>query len=215
LRVNKIATNIPQTLAPFRLREDLADRTDAVFGLPVSMPLVLDLDGTLIAGDLLYMSFFSILRRNPLIVFPCVAWLLRGRAALKRQLALRNRIDWDRIKLNQEVVALAIRERAAGRRIVLATAADAVLAGQLASRLTFIDRVFASDGERNLKGANKAETLSRLFPAGFIYAGDSKADLRVWRRAEGIVLVNARRSVAKAAWALGRPVLELSGRVGP
>ena len=112
---------------------------------------MIDLDGTLIAGDLLYKSFFSILRKNPLIVFGCATWLMRGRAALKRQLALRNRIDWDRIKLHQDVVALAIREKAAGRGVVLATAADAVLAGQLASRLPFIDHVYASDGERNLR----------------------------------------------------------------
>ena len=63
----------------------IGDPTDAVFALPASMPLVLDLDGTLIAGDLLYKSFFSILRRNPLIVFGCAKWLLAGRAALKRQ----------------------------------------------------------------------------------------------------------------------------------
>src|SRR5882757_9428169 len=135
---------------------------DAVFALPVSMPLVLDLDGTLIAGDLLYKSFFSILRRNPLIVFGCAKWLLAGRAALKRQLALRNRIDWDRLALHQDLVTLAIREKAAGRTIILATAADAVLAGQLASRLGFIDEVYASDGERNLKGSTKADTLRRL-----------------------------------------------------
>jgi phosphoserine phosphatase len=190
------------------------DRTDAVFGLPVSMPLVLDLDGTLIAGDLLHKSFLSILRRNPLIVFWCAKWLLGGRAALKRQLALRSRIDWDRLKLHQDVLALAIREKTAGRTIVLATAADAVLAGQLASRLDFIDQVFASDGQRNLKGTAKAEMLSQLFPAGFIYAGDSKADLKVWRHARGIVLVNARKSVSDAARTLGRPMLELSGRVG-
>jgi len=176
------------------------------------MPLVLDLDGTLIAGDLLYKSFFSILRRNPFVVFQCAAWLLGGRAALKRQLALRNRIDWDRLQLHQDVLALAIREKAAGRTIVLATAADAVLAGQLASRLGFIDQVFASDGQRNLKGSAKAEMLRQLFPAGFIYAGDSKADLKVWRYASGIVLVNARRPVTEAARALGRPILELSGR---
>ena len=137
------------------------------------MPLVLDLDGTLIAGDLLYKSFVSILRRNPFVVFQCAAWLLRGRAALKRQLALRSRIDWDRLKLHQDVLALAIREKTAGRAIVLATAADAVLAEQLASRLGFIDQVFASDGQRNLKGSEKAEMLRQLFPAGFIYAGDS------------------------------------------
>ena len=189
-------------------------QAESLFGLPVSMPLVLDLDGTLIAGDLLYKSFVSILRRNPLIVFRCAIWLLRGRAALKRQLALRARIDWDRLQLHQDVVALAIREKSAGRAIMLATAADAVLAGQLASRLGFIDQVFASDGQRNLKGSAKAEMLSQLFPAGFIYAGDSAADLKVWRRARGVVLVNARRSVAEAARGWGKPILELSGRVG-
>jgi phosphoserine phosphatase len=196
----------------------LRERADTVLPLPVSMPLVLDLDGTLIAGDLLYKSFFSILRRNPLIVFSCAAWLLKGRAALKRQLALRNRIDWERLdwerlELHQDVLSLARNEKAAGRTIVLATAADAVLAGQLASRLGFIDQLYASDGERNLKGTTKAETLRRLFPKGFIYAGDSKADLAVWAHAAGIILVNPRKSVRDAALALGRPTLELSGRV--
>ena len=189
-------------------------RTESLFRLPVSMPLVLDLDGTLIAGDLLYKSFVSILRRNPFVVFQCATWLLRGRAALKRQLALRSRIDWDRLKLHQDVLALTIREKTAGRAIVLATAADAVLAGQLASRLGFIDQVLASDGQRNLKGSEKAAMLRQLFPSGFIYAGDSAADLKVWWHASGIVLVDARRSVTDAARALGRPMLELPGRVG-
>jgi phosphoserine phosphatase len=208
--MNKIVRTFPRTpeLVPPRAH------ADALFGLPVSMPLALDLDGTLIAGDLLHKSFVSILRRNPFVVFQCAAWLLRGRAALKRQLALRSRIDWDLVQLHQDVVALAIREKAVGRSVVLATAADAVLAEQLASRLGFIDRVLASDGQRNLKGSVKAEMLSRLFPAGFIYAGDSAADLSVWRQARGIVLVNAHRSVTEAARALGRPVLELPGRVG-
>jgi phosphoserine phosphatase len=147
-------------------------------------------------------------------VFGCAKWLLAGRPALKRQLALRNRIDWDRLALYQDVVALAIREKTRGRAIVLATAADAVLAERLAARLGFIDEVYASDGERNLKGSVKADTLRRLFPAGFIYAGDSAADLSVWQHASGIVLVNARKTVAQAARALGRPMLELAGRVG-
>src|SRR3954470_4256266 len=100
-------------------------RAESLFGLPVSMPLVLDLDGTLIAGDLLYKSFFSILRRNPMIIFSCAAWLFGGRAALKRQLAVGSRINWDRVRFHQDVVALAIREKTLGRTVVLATAADA------------------------------------------------------------------------------------------
>jgi phosphoserine phosphatase len=187
-----------------------AAAADTLLGLPISMPLVLDLDGTLIDGDLLYKSFASILRRNPLILLRCAGWLLQGRAALKRQLALRNRIDWDRLEFHQDVVALARREKAAGRTVVLATAADAMLAGRLASQLPFIDQVFASDGKRNLKGAAKAALLRQLFPAGFIYAGDSKSDLAVWAHASGIILVNTLRSVRNAALALGRPTLVLS-----
>ena len=206
--MTEIAINVAPQSEPHRQRTRAVDRTDAISALPLSMPLVLDLDGTLIAGDLL-----SILRCNPLIVFSCAGWLLRGRAALKRQLALRNRIDWDRLQLHQDVLDLAQREKTAGRTIVLATAADAVLAGQLASRLGLFDEVFASDGERNLKGFAKAELLRHTFPAGFIYAGDSKADLAVWARASGIVLVNARQPVRDAARAFAKPMLELSGRV--
>lgn len=211
--MTELALDISRSSEPHPANAPAAARSDARFPLPVSMPLVLDLDGTLIAGDLLYKSFCSILRRNPLIVFSCAAWLLKGRAALKRQLALRNRIDWERLALHQDVLAFARDEKSAGRTIVLATAADAVLAGQLASRLGFIDQIYASDGERNLKGAAKATTLGRLFPDGFIYAGDSKADLAVWARAAGVILVNPRKSVRDAALALGRPTLELSGRV--
>jgi phosphoserine phosphatase len=211
--VTEIAVGVAHMREAIRKHRQAADRAVATSALPLSMPLVLDLDGTLIAGDLLYKSFFSILRRNPLIVFSCAAWLLRGRAALKRELALRNRIDWERLALHRDVLDLARQEKAAGRTIVLATAADAVLAGQFAARLGFFDQMFASDGERNLKGSAKAELLSQTFPAGFIYAGDSKADLAVWARAAGIVLVNARQSVRNAARTLGKPMLELSGRV--
>src|SRR5437016_3268301 len=101
---------------------------DSAFSLPLSMPFVLDVDGTLIAGDLLYKSFFSALRLNLLVALPCVMWLLRGRCALKRELALRCHIDWDRLRFHQDVLALAIREKKAGRSVVIATAADRILA---------------------------------------------------------------------------------------
>jgi phosphoserine phosphatase len=185
----------------------------STFDLPLSMPLVVDLDGTLIAGDMFYKSLFAAILRNPFIVLPCIGWFCRGRAALKRELALRCRIDFDRLKLHQDVLALLLREKAAGRSVVLATAADALLAEQIAARLRVFDRVIASDGSRNLKGPAKAQALMQLFPGGFIYAGDSKDDLPVWQRARAIVVVNARKSVAAAARSLGPSTLELTGRI--
>ena len=39
--------------------------TNLLFDLPLTIPLVLDVDGTLISGDLLYKSFLSSAMRNP------------------------------------------------------------------------------------------------------------------------------------------------------
>ena len=196
-------------------RRDGLARPEArsTFDLPLAMPLVVDLDGTLIAGDMFYKSLFAALLRNPFILLPCISWLRRGRAALKRELALRCRIDFDRLKLHQDVLALLLREKAAGRSVVLATAADALLAEPIAARLRVFDLVIASDGSLNLKGLAKAQALTQLFPEGFIYAGDSKADLPVWRLAHGIVVVNARKSVAVMVRTFGRPMIELNGRI--
>jgi hypothetical protein len=197
-----------------RHEDHLRPETGTTFDLPLSMPFVVDLDGTLIAGDMFYKSLFAALLRNPFIVLPCIGWFWRGRAALKRELALRCRIDFDRLKLHHDVLALLLREKAAGRSVVLATAADALLAEPMAARLRVFDRVMASDGSHNLKGPAKAQALTQLFPGGFIYAGDSKDDLPVWQRARAIVVVNARKSVAAAARSLGPSTLELTGRTG-
>ena len=49
------------------------------------VPLVVDLDGTLIKTDLLWESLARLLRRNPLWLFPVLFWWTRGRALLKQQ----------------------------------------------------------------------------------------------------------------------------------
>jgi hypothetical protein len=193
--VNKVVRTVPRASESYLQRERPGDRAVALFGLPVSVPLVLDLDGTLIAGDFLYKA---LVRPSFEIRWSCFNARLGCCTAAPRWSAnshcgpastgtglscIGTWWSWQSAK------------KTAGRAIVLATAAAAVLAGQLASRLGFIDHVLASDGQQNFKGSAKAEMLSRLFPAGFIYAGDSKADLRVWRQARGIILVNARSSV--------------------
>jgi len=186
--------------------------TNLFLNLPLSMPLVMDMDGTLIAGDMLFKSFATNMRANPLTAIYCAGWLMRGRAFLKSQLAARYNLDWSKIQFHKEVVDLAIREKSAGRSIVLATAADKTIALAVACRFGFFDHVFASNGKLNCKGSAKARILVQTFPSGFIYAGDSAADLAIWEQASGIVLVNARKSVADTARKLERPILELSAR---
>jgi 4-hydroxybenzoate polyprenyltransferase len=84
-----------------------------------------------------------------------------------------------------------VQQRAHGRTIVLATAADERGARAVADHLGLFDDVIASDGKTNLKGVAKARALAARFPEGFVYAGDSAADLAVWRAARRPILVNA------------------------
>src|SRR5262249_9212096 len=114
---------------------------------------------------------------------------------------------------NVELIEFLREQKRNGRTIVLATAADEKTARAIADYLGLFDDIVASDGVRNLKGEEKAKELVRRYGhKGFDYAGDSRADLTVWRDADGIVIVNASKTVAKEARVLGRVIAEIDSR---
>lgn len=179
-----------------------------------ALPLVLDLDGTLLRSDLLLECIAARLRARPLDLFRIVVWGLRGRAHLKQRLAETTDLDVSALPLNERLVSYAAREAARGRKVHLATAADHRLAARIAARLPFIRRVFASDGRTNLKGARKAQVLAAAFPEGFVYAGNDRADLPVWSAASGAVIVEAPPGVARQAARLHTPELVIARPAG-
>lgn len=157
-------------------------------------PIVVDLDGTLVRSDLLAESALALLRADPLgALLGAPLWLARGgRAGLKAEVARRAPPpDPASLPYDERLLAWLRGRRAEGRRIVLATAADARLAGAVAAHLGLFDEVLASDGRTNLKGEAKAAALRARFPGGYVYCGDARPDLRVWEGAAGAVPVNA------------------------
>ena len=153
-------------------------------------PVVLDLDHTLLRSNVLHELALVYLKSNPLRLFQIAFWLLRGRANLKRELAQAVLLDVEALPVNEEVAAFAREQKLAGRRIVLATATDALIARRIAKRFEFIDQVVSTDNGINLKGEEKARRLAAMFPGGFLYVGDSKPDLRVWAVAGSAVVVS-------------------------
>lgn len=173
--------------------------------------LCVDLDGTLIRGDLVWECILVPIKNHPSTLLFLPFWLVRGRAFLKHQLASRTHLDPARLPYRQQVLDLLRQEKLAGRRIALVTAADQELAESISNYLGFFDEVHASDGRRNLKGANKAAFLAERFAlSGFDYIGDSAADLRVWRRARAAYVVGtaARAAQASAVTTLKATILE-------
>jgi 4-hydroxybenzoate polyprenyltransferase len=157
----------------------------------LNLPLVIDLDGTLIRTNSLDETFLDALRRNPLDVWKLPITLVAGRAVLKEFLAGKSRLDVETWPVQSDFLNYVTTQFKAGRKIVLATAADRKIGEAIAACFPIISEVIASDGSRNLKGEAKAKHLRDRFPDGFIYAGDSEADLAVWRESKGSVVVGA------------------------
>lgn len=164
--------------------------------LPLSVPLVLDLDGTLFATDTLHEAFFIFLRRRWRDAWEIPLWVARGRAHVKEKLSsVVTTDDVAHFPVNTALEAFAAREAKLGREVVLATGADRSIAEKAQARFPFISRVVASDGSTNMTGAAKAAELKKIFPDGFVYAGDSGADIEVWRHCDGGVFAGARTGV--------------------
>jgi 4-hydroxybenzoate polyprenyltransferase len=131
-------------------------------------------------------------------LFLIPAWFFSGKAAAKSKLATIGSIDPSTIPYNDNLVEYLRRERERGRKIVLATASDRKIAEPIARHLGLFDDVIASDGVINLKGEAKAKALVDLYgERGFAYAGNSRSDLPIWRRAKSALLINTNRSVSR------------------
>jgi 4-hydroxybenzoate polyprenyltransferase len=176
--------------------------------------LCVDIDGTLIASDLLFESLLGLARRRPWELALVPVWLASGRAHLKRQLANRGAIDVATLPYNEDVVAYLRRCRAQGRRLALATAADERLARAVAGHVGLFDAIIASDGTANLKGRAKLRAIEeRCGQGGFDYLGNGWEDLPIWESAGDAAVVRPSRGLLKELQSR-RPAAHVFARTG-
>ena len=142
----------------------------------VHTPLCVDLDGTLLRGDMVWECIVSLFKAQPLALFLIPFWLLRGIARVKQELAKRANVDVTALPYRSEIISFLTAQREQGRVVVLVTAAEVSLAEKVAEHLGIFDRVYATQGGQNLKGKAKAALLrGRIWKVG----------LRIHRRFAG------------------------------
>ena len=174
-----------------RAAEDSADR--------LHVPLVVDLDGTLLRTDILHECALRLVKSKPWTLLFLPFWFFRGRTYLKSKIFEAVQLDYDSLPFHEGLVEWLRDEKALGRYLVLATASDQRIAEQAVAHLQLFDMVLGSGGQRNLKGAEKASEIVNSCGATFDYAGNSRADLPVWRYCREAIVVDSNRSVEAAA----------------
>jgi 4-hydroxybenzoate polyprenyltransferase len=156
-----------------------------------SIPLVVDLDGSLIHTDLLYESFFATIKDGLNHHRLTLDAFRRGKAPLKAYLAEVSAIDYSLLPFNAQVVELIQEAKSNGRPVYLATASNRRHAEGIAAHFGFFDGVFSSDDTVNLARDEKARVLVDAFgERGFDYIGNSSADLPIWKRARTAYVVS-------------------------
>ena len=148
---------------------------------PTTVPLVVDLDGTLIHSDLLWESILIFIKTHFLQLWRLPFWLLLGKAAFKEKIASMVDLDPAALPYDQVLLADLARQRAQGRLIVLATGSQRRYADVIAAHLGLFGRVLATEGGVNLTSHNKAAQLKQAFgDKGFDYIGNASVDIAVW-----------------------------------
>jgi 4-hydroxybenzoate polyprenyltransferase/phosphoserine phosphatase len=154
-----------------------------------SIPLCVDLDGTLVKLDTLHQAVFLLLRRSPASLLRIPVWIAKGKAHLKDQVMQRVALDASILPYHQEFLAYLQKEHQNGRELILTTASNYRTADAVAEHLGIFSDTLSSNANTNLRHTRKLQAIQERFPA-FGYAGNDAADFPIWEEASEILLVN-------------------------
>lgn len=158
-------------------------------------PLFVDLDGSLIATDVLWESVVLMLKKSPWRLPQMFVWVLRGKSIFKQKLAELVVPDVRVLPYRKRVVSFIEKEKMNGREVVLATATERTIAEKIAKHLGLFDAVLATDQNTNLSGRRKLEAIREY--SGNLeaqYIGDTSVDLPIWQALGNAIVVNPPKS---------------------
>jgi 4-hydroxybenzoate polyprenyltransferase len=157
----------------------------------MSLPLVVDLDGTLIRTDILLEAMLSCFKQNKDFLLKLPYWIIQDKATLKEHLALQVPMDAAHLPYNKDVLEFLKNEKLENRHLVLATASHRLNADLISKHLGIFSQVIATENGINLSARAKRDRLIREFgEKGYDYIGNSHDDLLVWKSAQKVYLAD-------------------------
>lgn len=158
------------------------------------LPLIVDLDDTLVLTDTLHESIISLAKIAPTKFLQLPFYLSNGKAEFKSYVAKNAVIDVSILPYRTELLEYIKKEKALGRKIVLATAANETIANSVAEYLGCFDEVISTTSNINLKGENKLIEIKKRYNKDFIYAGDHYVDIVIWEESSGAIVVGRNKN---------------------
>lgn len=156
-----------------------------------SKPVVIcDLDGTLVHENTMRLQVRQAIRNSKLNILRLALCLPRGKVHFKKKLTEFAPTLAQNPVPNPAIIQLLKQYRKEHYEIHLVSASEHRFVSYLGPKLFTFDGIFGST-DVNIKGKAKAIFLVRIFgDGGFMYIGDSKSDIHVWRSASSGIAVS-------------------------
>jgi len=158
-----------------------------------NIPICIDLDKTLVKTDLLQEAIVGLIKSNPINILLIFVWISKGLVHFKNQVFSKSNINFATLPYNQDLIAYIKQLKENGSKIYLVTASVQAIADGVGKELGIFDACYGTREDYNLKGSYKKAFLIENFgDKNYIYAGDSKADLKVWTNAAGAIVIGSK-----------------------
>ncbi len=159
--------------------------------------LAVDLDGTLIQGDLFLQSLLQIIKKNIFYSFLVAIWFLKGRPFAKFAIAQSVGLDASTLPYHDAVVQYLKECKDNGDYLILATGSVQHHAVKVADYLGLFHEVWGTYTKNNIGDDKCSQLVAKFGKQGFDYIGNSHVDLKVWKDAKHALIVSSDQKLIK------------------
>jgi 4-hydroxybenzoate polyprenyltransferase len=156
-------------------------------------PIAVDLDNSLLEADTLHESLIQLLSRKPWMIFALLLMILRGKPAFKQFVHEHAPVEVGTLPVRDELLDYLHEQKRLGRPVGLFSAAHQEVVDACSARFGIFDVAVGTTATCNLVGSSKLASIKQHFGGDFVYAGDSSADLSIWREARGAIYLGRSR----------------------
>ena len=182
-----------------------------------SIPLVLDVDGTLIRNDLTHELFLQTICEHPSKIFKCISLGLSSKAKMKSYMIslVGPDINAENLPYIDTVIDLAKKAHAEGREVVLCSGSHSDFIEQIAGQFSWVSASHSTTSDYNMTSKNKLRFLQERYPDGFDYVGNSSQDLAVWPGCRKGYAIEPPKAASTITCQNGEPVEIIQERHAP
>ena len=162
-----------------------------------SIPLFVDLDGTIIKEDIGQIAIKKKIKDNIFNIFGIlVRFLLFGKPSVKFYVSKNFNVNFGELHFNQSCINFIKEAKKLGRKVFLISGSQEIVIKVVANKLNIFDGVYGTRKNYNMISYNKVKFIhDTLGFKKFDYIGNSHQDLKVWEYSENVIYTNVNETL--------------------